>query len=155
MPESRKTHIERIENEETGDFLDIEVIDEMIVEHGQGFDYQKTVFTFEKDSELRETSTKRIKWGGNNTNYTNYVDLKLIDKLTLERGQGGDYQKTVYEFVNDDAADRVVHVKTVSEILDVEVIDDLTVERPGPTYRKTIIKFDQKGPGGFDEDPFA
>ncbi len=165
MAKTRKTHKKKIYHfsedgvKDPNIWIEVERLDKLEVEQGQGFHYQGTTYSFKWDDEKEDgtwadskesTSIKRIT---NPDNPSQWVDLPVIDNLTLETGKEFHYQTSMHHFDNTkENTARKTHKKTVRNKtdptmrLDVEVIDN--VEREfGKEFRwqATTVSYNDQG----------
>ncbi len=160
MAKTRITHKKKVYNADNRDiWIVVERLDKLIIETGRGFQYQKVIYNFiwtgEQDDGTWDNSESRttIKRITNPDDDSQYVDLPVIDRVTVERGRGAQYQKTVHHFDNTEAnMSRVVHTKTVhgsenpDDRLDVEVIEKLTREvGRAQAYQLTKVTYNDQG----------
>lgn len=99
-----RTTIKHITNpNDPSQFVDLPVIDRVIVETGRGIKYQKTVYRFDNTdaNAARQTHNKTV----HGSDGTSTLDVEVIDKIIHESGRGIAYQKTVttYEDQGDEA----------------------------------------------------
>lgn len=92
-----RTTVKRVKNPDNeGQWVDLPIIDFVIVETGKGITYRKTKHHFNNtdQNDARVTHTKTVK----GTDGTSKLDVDVIDKVIREFGRGFSYIKTVVSY---------------------------------------------------------
>lgn len=99
-----RTTVKRIENPlDSSQYVELPIIDKVIVETGRGQRYRKSVWHFENSDKNKSRVThKKTVHGSENPSDT--LDVEVIDNIHHEFGRGALYQKTVstYEDQGDE-----------------------------------------------------
>lgn len=129
-------------------WIDVEIVDELILERGRGPAYQKTRYKFlTRDSDkntVRETKTLTVK---NPDDENTSVDIKITEALDIAGGVGPAYQRRHVIFDNGAKNDdRAVHIKRVihNNIADEFLDENRNPPENAQDYLNAIIATDEQ-----------
>jgi hypothetical protein len=92
----RKSSPKELTNPDGVATINMNLLDQLTVEVGRGFDYQKTIHSVDNTdaNDKRKTHVREI----TGSDGTSKINIEIIDELLAENGVGFDYQGTKFKF---------------------------------------------------------